>query len=418
MKISKITISNYKSFNSDTIDAFTKINMIYGHNNSGKSNLLKLISLIFERKLPSSAKTTIDESRNVGEVKQLSLEKSSDFWNGIIANQPFIFREGAEKLIKFDIVVIEKIENLKNIISFDSLKEIYFNQAGKNSVTISISGEIKPLGDYDAIVSLTKVLLENIEIFLKDIPDKYFDSAKGAKAEDIKSSGYEILNSLLGTFNDSVLLLDNDRYFVDEKEINDVKELTSKTFKNWFHNASLNPLRYDLLKKIVQDVSTFRPNGDANFTDNEKNSPIHNGLQIEFARLLNNLNIFLTNKKNLRLPLSNYGTGVQQILFILSKIAEKNPRIVLIEEIELNLSPKYQYELLQHFLLKLIEPIDKPLSQVFFTTHTPMLCFRDDFQIHKISINENGESKAERIGDRKSIKTFYPAETIKLLIEQ
>jgi AAA15 family ATPase/GTPase len=418
MKITKASISNYKSFKKEKIEDFSNVNMIYGHNNSGKSNLLKIISLIFERKIPNSASTIIDQSR-AGDIKQSPLEKSSDFWDGIITNQPYIFREGANKVIEFEIDIKEEIENLRSVISFDILKDVYFPKPSILDTTITISGKIKPLGDFDAIISLEKVLLDGSEIFNATPTHKYFDSSStDQNGQTLKSSGYEILNSLLGRFNDSVLLLDNDRYFIEEKESSQEVELTPKTFKNWFHNASLNPLRFSQIKSILHEVSTFKPNGDAIFSHNELNSPIHNSLQFDFARILNQLNIFLSNKKNLWLPLNNYGTGIQQILYMLCKIAEVNPKIVLIEEIELNLSPKYQYELLQHYLINHIEKPGKCLSQIFFTTHTPMLCFRADFQIHKISINEDGESKVEKVGDRKSIKSFYPDETIKMLLNQ
>lgn len=98
----------------------------------------------------------------------------------------------------------------------------------------------------------------------------------------------------------------------------------------------------------------------------------------------------LTNSFN-RLPLDSFGTGIQQIIYILAKIFEAKPKIVLIEEIELNLSPKYQCELIQHFLLKFIQK-GKILDQLFFTTHSPLFCYRNDLRILQIEMNNRGES--------------------------
>jgi predicted ATP-dependent endonuclease of OLD family len=415
MKLLTARINGYKSFNDESITDISNINMIYGHNNSGKSNLLKFIQLIFESKFPTSSKTRIDESR-MGKVADLSAEQSADFWDGIIINQPYIFRNGREKLIKYDIELSENPALFDDVLQIETVKKVF--KLTEEEITVKIAGQIKPSGDYDASISLTGVWINGNELFLKNDDDRYFHNVQGLDGNNLRESGYEILIALLGKFNNSVLLLDNDRYFGEEKESNIIGELTPKNFKNWCHNASLSPAKSKELKRILVEVSKYHPNGDASFTHNEMSSPIKPGLSFEFARILNNIDLFLENRNNVTLPLSSFGTGIQQILYILSKVAEKKPKIVLIEEIELNLSPKYQYELLQHFLLKYIEIPAENLKQIFFTTHTPMLCFRDDFQIYRIKMNRTGESKIERVGDRKELKEFYPEETIKQLLEQ
>ena len=198
-----------------------------------------------------------------------------------------------------------------------------------------------------------------------------------------------------------------------------MKELSPRNFKNWIHNLSLDPERYKILKHILTEVSSFKPTGDADFNASEKSSPINNDFKFEFSRINETLNLILNNSINLRIPIENFGTGIQQILYLLTKIAEKNPRIVLIEELELNLSPKYQLMILQHFLLKYIELPEKRLKQLFFTTHAPNLCFRDDFQVHNVVMKGNGETVINRMGEnRQIIKDFFPPETRKILIEQ
>lgn len=48
MYISKLQISNYKNFNDIIINFNDGINAIIGHNNAGKSNLIKALSIIFD----------------------------------------------------------------------------------------------------------------------------------------------------------------------------------------------------------------------------------------------------------------------------------------------------------------------------------------------------------------------------------
>lgn len=51
MYISKIEISNFRNFSSATIKLNFGLNIIIGHNNSGKTNLLKALQLVFDRDL-------------------------------------------------------------------------------------------------------------------------------------------------------------------------------------------------------------------------------------------------------------------------------------------------------------------------------------------------------------------------------
>jgi len=59
MYISKIEIQNFRNFSSAVIELSYGINVIIGHNNSGKTNLLKAIQFVFDRDL--RGKPTIDD---------------------------------------------------------------------------------------------------------------------------------------------------------------------------------------------------------------------------------------------------------------------------------------------------------------------------------------------------------------------
>jgi len=217
------------------------------------------------------------------------------------------------------------------------------------------------------------------------------------------------------------LLLDNDRYFNTEYADNiSLDPLTPRTFNNWFHNLSLDQTRRDRFLSIVKEISLFKASGDAHFQENEKNSPIHDNLRFEFGKIANTIEVYLSNSNSQVFPLSNFGTGIQQILYILAKIAERKPKIILIEEIELNLSPTYQFELIQHFNHTIIgeKPEERKAFQLFFTTHNPALCIYDHFIVYKITINGNGESSALKTGkeERDKIKQFYPKDVIDNLV--
>ncbi|MBK9504395.1 MAG: hypothetical protein IPO03_03330 [Bacteroidetes bacterium] len=117
--------------------------------------------------------------------------------------------------------------------------------------------------------------------------------------------------------------------------------------------------------------------------------------------------------------LESFGTGIQQILYILAKIAEKDLRSLLVEGNGVEFISKYQLELIKHLLVNMIEKTELPLKQLFFTTHSPALAYRSDFQIHNVTINSSGETSASRLGAaREVIADFYPDELKQLIVNQ
>lgn len=48
MYISSVKIKNFRNFDNIDIDFHEGVNVLIGHNNSGKSNLLRALSLVFD----------------------------------------------------------------------------------------------------------------------------------------------------------------------------------------------------------------------------------------------------------------------------------------------------------------------------------------------------------------------------------
>src|SRR5687768_7958790 len=102
MNIKKIVFKNFKSFGENegnqTLQDFDLLNLIYGENNSGKSNILKFIDLIFSRKYE------LDEPFDVeGETLAKPGGKTS-FYKGKIVDDAFLFHKNNRSLeIKFNV---------------------------------------------------------------------------------------------------------------------------------------------------------------------------------------------------------------------------------------------------------------------------------------------------------------------------
>ncbi len=81
---------------------------------------------------------------------------------------------------------------------------------------------------------------------------------------------------------------------------------------------------------------------------------------------------------NGRLPLENMGSGVQQLILLLGQIFLNDYPLIAIEEPEMNLSPQYQQYLLVA-LRQLMQDPDIKLQQLFISTHSPYFEFEETF---------------------------------------
>lgn len=104
-----------------------------------------------------------------------------------------------------------------------------------------------------------------------------------------------------------------------------------------------------------------------------------------------------------RLPLENLGSGSQQLLMILGQIFLNDHPIIAIEEPEMNLSPQYQQHLLVA-LRKLMQDPDIKLSQLFISTHSPYFEFKENF--FDVTLDEEGTTQVTRLPIKKRVRYF------------
>jgi len=376
MRLRRIHIENYKSFEDVALSDLSNINMIYGYNNTGKSNVLKFLALIFSPKE--------DPEKAAGGV-------TPNFWKGIIKDSPFIFKDNKTKkdiLFEISLEILKNELGIFNEKEYKELEKIYFKNNHKY-VTLKINGKITYLDFYHSEIKLTTVLLNGKEIFKYDEVEPYFQSSPIKSV--VRSNGYSFFNTIMGQLNNCVQFLDNDRFFIAEKVQKkgfSIDQLSSKKIKNWFYQMSLLPEHYEIFKDSLEFISGFDTKASSinEFENIEKNSPLKRS-GLSFSIKNGEVEMILQNQIGNRLPISSYGTGIQQIFYILTKI-------LLVEELELNLSPKYQTILLKN-LLKMID--NKKISQVVFTTHSKYFKFRNDFRIYEVNIDGLGNTSINRV---------------------
>ena len=377
MIIKKLAFKNFKSFSSDVknqnLDKLDILTLIYGENNSGKSNVLKFISVLFKRKIE------LDGGFVVSGQTLAKPTDSAPFWKGRISNDAFLFHKnnrslniGFEVILAFNLDEIAMLENAKTIIKDLAL-------TGK-SFDLELKGHIKSLVDpYDSEIILESVFLNKKEVYFitAGAAPRYFNSVTGSLKGD--SVTFE---NLMGLLSESVLFLDHNRFLNSENETNSETNLTPNNFKNWLHNLTLDPLKYSKYLEFLQFIKANSISGTS--------GQVLSQFDPTYSRKDSEIDIFLKSNSE-RLPISSFGTGIMQILLVLSMIYETNAKIILIEELELNLSPNSQQELLR-ILGTLIT--SKKIDQVIVTSHSDILAKTTGLSVYEVQLSATGVSKA------------------------
>lgn len=100
-------------------------------------------------------------------------------------------------------------------------------------------------------------------------------------------------------------------------------------------------------------------------------------MDVAYAPESNEIDISFV-QSNGRLLIENLGSGVQQLVLILSQIFLNDYPLIAVEEPEMNLSPQYQAQMMSTLETLMQDPAVK-LEQLFISTHSPYLEFTQNF---------------------------------------
>lgn len=382
MQINYLKVKNFKSLVDVDVTGFALVNFIHGYNNSGKSNFLKFLELLFKRKTIESTESYMDEN-NVHRSRN-KIDQITPFWSGYIYDMPFIFTNNKrDKKIVFEVQLELDNTEYPHSAELIAAEYLYTNRA---TTPIKISGEIISLNQNDSQMILKEVKLKGKIIYSDNSgAQKFFEALAGSTLADNEA----IFTDIMDTFNNCVMLIESERYFSKEKLSQDPPDIFSTAnFKNWIYGLSLDADRFDKFTSLITFLDGFVLTSKvAKVLDkNLVNYPFVK-TKMNFSKFKDEIEVMLENPVG-RFPLKNFGTGIQQILYILSRIFDTQSKIVLIEELELNLSPEYQELIINNLQIFLS---DKLINQVFFTSHSDYLN-RGDFKVYETSIDENGKS--------------------------
>ena len=161
---------------------------------------------------------------------------------------------------------------------------------------------------------------------------------------------------------DSFVLMPSDRYLTTEMTVESQTDepslvLSSKTFKQWLFRLSLSRSGHPTFEEIKAMFAK---------------TPFSIG-EIGFSKELHEIEIMVQEPK-LRLPIGRLGSGHQQFLYIIATLILNRGKMLGIEELEVNLSPKGQMMIFEK-LKNHVHDSDL-VSQVLITSHSDYFQYR------------------------------------------
>ena len=367
MLIRQVKINNYRSLKEVSFGDLSKFVIFYGDNDTGKSNILSFLEILFQPKfLPFSSASTSERFEEL---------RPSGFWNGQITNFTDNLFFNSEQPITFSVVILIENSEIKEI---SGIPEGFINllSSSHDYSTLELSGEINPESDEIALLIVKKVTFNQKMFFENKNGTIQYLSDFSPFTESEKKQVFDlIMNRLSSLF----LRIPADRFFDKEKESkrNTPVDLTPDRIKNWLFKSMHEKKSEHLFREISQQ-----------FND----QPFEEGVLSVLRINENAIEIFTEDKRGLKLPIERRGSGVQQILIILSYIINSKSPIIGIEELEINLSPNTQSKIFNR-LLELVNLESGPVKQIFLTSHSPHIAKRNEAQRRFVSMDEQGQTK-------------------------
>ena len=364
MYIHKFSVKNYRSLKNVEVGDLSNAVILYGENDSGKSNILTFLDVVFQQKYTEEVIQAPDDA--------LSQKRSIGFWEGQISDFSNSFYLNEQHPITFDVCVKFERGELLDIKGFP---KAFIDLLPKNKVddVLIIEGKITPLGNDRAEMNLMKAELNQKQLYLGANPPEFLpDKIYGDLSVTDKRN---IFDGIMYKLDNAFLRIPPDRFVSREKEASrDEKvDLSAKTLKNWLFQSSHDQTGEKIVRDVIQQFNS---------------KPFNHG-NVSIVRTgKDEIEALIEGKNGLKLPIGRRGSGVQQILTILAYISQANSPFVGIEELEINLSPETQGKLVTS-LLELVNSKSGPVRQIFLTTHSPHIGKRNEAQRRGVWMENN-----------------------------
>lgn len=403
MYISKIQINNFRNFKDKEISFNDGVNVIIGHNNAGKSNLIKALSLVIDNQ--NSKRLNIDDFN-----KNVSLED-------LKLNPPKIsisvtIKKGNEETPDDLVTISNWLTKLDN--SYEALLTFeFFLPEKKHEEYKSLLSEINNETP-KALDKAWKIIKhEFIRFYVHKIWGGEITNQSTADSESLQKIDFQFLDAIRDVERDmltgrNTLLREVFDFFMDYEIKKDSsktleeKHRLIKTRKEEFSEKA-ETLIDDLSTRInsgKQEILSYATKTGASFN---KAKPNFEG-SISENEMYSVLKLIVEYESGIKIPATHNGLGYNNLIFmslLLAKMQinsdveylDSNAKVfttLAIEEPEAHLHPAMQYKFLK-FLNE--NKKEKKVRQIFVTTHSTHITSAASLDEIICLHNENGDTK-------------------------
>jgi len=402
MYISELSLKNFRGFKEETTIKFNNgINVLIGHNNSGKTSIIKALELLLSSGISKqlsvhdfSKNTKIEDLKKEPPVITISAkltesEDEEDYSDDLVTVSTWLTKieKPYEALFTYKFFLPDKeLDNYINTLAGleskdinDYWYEIEYNFLRKYKYKLYV-------GDP---VNKNTVETESIDKF-----DFQFLSAIRDVERDMFTGRNSLLKEVIDFFIDYDIKTDQDMT-TEEKE-NDLKKRRSSFSKK------TKSLIGDLQKRMEKGKKHMLKYADETGASFENLKPSFDGKILD-TELYSALKLIVENETGLKIPVSQNGLGYNNLIYISLLLAkmQKNASgdymgsnakvysMLAIEEPEAHLHPNMQYK----FLKFLNENKQNEVRQIFITTHSPNITAAVDLENIIVLYKENGKMK-------------------------
>ena len=380
MYIANVEIENFRGFNvRKVIELNENLNIFIGHNNSGKTTIIKALQILFDTSYPK--KLSINDFN-----RQLSIDD-------LKANPPRIMLSSILKESKGEAEYSEDIVLVSTMLT--KIQRPY-----EAKITYEFFLPEKEIEEYKATMSA--ISSPNIEEYWSEIEHSYLskyvwklyggdEKLKTVVDNDILNKfDFEFMQPIRDVERDlssgsNSLLKEVIDFFIDYEIKNDTTKNKDeikddlKKVKREFAESS-QQLMAKLQGRLIageKQIVTYAENTGATF---DETSPHFSGLLNE-TTLYSALRLTLEDKAGIKLPPTNNGLGYNNLIYIALLLARMQKdamgeyygsnaklfSVLAIEEPEAHLHPSLQYR----FLKFLNDNMKSNVRQIFLSTHSP-----------------------------------------------
>lgn len=441
MYISKILIRNFRNFKNKEIEFNDGINVIIGHNNAGKTNLIKALSLVIDTQ--NSKRLEVDDFN-----KNLTLAE-------LKANPPKInieltIKKGKEEEPDDLVTISNWLTKLDS--DYEALLTYEFFLPEKKQKDYIKEMELIADDDPKAMDKAWKVIKHNfVRFYVHKIWGGDAINQSTADSESLQKFDFQFLNAIRDVERDMLTgrnthLRDVFDFFMDyEIKIDGTKTPEQKhhEIKNRKKNFSdkADGLIQELSNRIEEgkkEILAYAKNTGASFN---KATPNFEG-SVSENEMYSVLKLIVEYETGIKIPATHNGLGYNNLIFmslLLAKMQvnadvdylDSNAKVfttLAIEEPEAHLHPAMQYKFLKFLNANKKE---KKVRQIFITTHSTHITSAVSLDEIICLHNENGETLVgypkkvflnpdgtENIKSKKYVQRFLDATKSDMLFAQ